>query len=209
MGSAVTYTFDATSGSVTLNLGGQGSTTSGMSGTFAVTVYQSDCHVGTSDTYLLESSGLINTGTMKLGLASIATATLEINSARFLDFTPVGPVHIPEGGSSVTPTDVYLEATVFVTGALNTSLVTKVWAKTNLPFVMSFNTSAMRSDVLAGHLGGTFGYEIGVSDISLTLTLDLIVNVEGTAHVVPDPALGGLTALGLGGAGAWLRRRRS
>ena len=52
------------------------------------------------------------------------------------------------------------------------------------------------------------GYAVGIPDISMTITLDLIFSVEGTAHVVPDPALGGLTALGLGGAGAWLRRRR-
>ena len=66
----------------------------------------------------------------------------------------------------------------------------------------------MRSDVMAANIGLSFPYEIGIAELSITLTLDLIVDVTGTAHVVPDPALGGLTALGLGGAGAWLRRRR-
>jgi hypothetical protein len=213
VGSPVLYTFNTTTGSVMMNIAGQMSSASPLAGSFAVTIYQSDCHVGASDTFVLENAGLSNTTTMKLSLAGLATAALYPQSARFLDFGntdfgPTPPVHIEPGGTQVVPTDVYVEATVFVTGLTTTTFSTKTWAGSLLPFSMSFNTSAMRSDVLTGLLAGTFGYEIGISDISLTITLDLVVNVEGTAHVVPDPALGGLTALGLGGAGAWLRRRR-
>jgi MYXO-CTERM domain-containing protein len=74
---------------------------------------------------------------------------------------------------------------------------------------VAITTSANVSDIATASIAINFPYEIGIADISITLTLDLIVNVTGTAHVAPDPALGGLTALGLGGAGAWLRRRRS
>lgn len=210
MGNAVTYTFNSTSGGVTLSLVGQGSTSGGLTGTFAVTIFQSNGHVGASDTFLLENAGLTNTSTLKLGLAGLATATLNPNGARFLDFSPAGASHI--GGNlipAVQNTDVYVEVTAFVTGLLTTTLQTKVWANSLLPFQLAFTTSGRESDIIIGRLGGTFGYQIGVTDVSLTLTLDLIVNIEGTAHVVPDPALGGLTALGLGGAGAWLRRRRS
>jgi MYXO-CTERM domain-containing protein len=100
-----------------------------------------------------------------------------------------------------------VEATVFVTGLTTTTFSTKTWAKSLLPFMFGITTSVTRSEIAMAHLSGVFGYQVGISDIGLTITLDLIVNVEGTAHVVPDPALGGLTAMGLAGAGAWLRRR--
>lgn len=207
MGSAVTYTFNTTSGGVVLNLGGQGSTSGTMAGTFAITVGQSGSGIGVGDSFLLENAGLANTTGLRLGLAGLATATLNANSARFLDFAPAGAGTIT-GGPVVSPTDVYLEVTAIVTGLLNTTLKTAIWANTLLPFNVTVTTGGI-SDIATGRIAGTFGYQIGVTDISLTLTLDLILNIEGTAHIVPDPALGGLTALGLGGAGAWLRRRRS
>ncbi len=74
---------------------------------------------------------------------------------------------------------------------------------------MTFTTSRTSTDVLTVGLAGTFSYEIGVSAITQTLTLDLVVDVVGTAHIILDPAPGGPSALGLAGAAAWLRRRRS
>jgi hypothetical protein len=204
----VMYTFNTTAGSVLMNIADQGSSASGLAGTFGVVIYQSDCHIGPSDTFLLDHSSLVNTSTMKLSLAGLATAALYPQSARFLDFRMPEPGHIAPGGIQVAPTDVYVEATVFVTGLTTTTFSTKTWAGQPLPFLLNITTSAMRSDIVMVGLSGTFGYEIGISDISLTITLDLVVNIEGTAHVVPDPALGGLTAMGLAGAGAWLRRRR-
>jgi hypothetical protein len=202
MGAAVTYTFNTTAGGVVLNLAGQGSTSGGMAGTFAITIDD------VAGTFLLENAGIVNTSTLKLSLAGLATATLNSVSARFLDFAPAGAGTIT-GGPVVSPTDVYLEVTAFVTGLLTTTLQTQIWANSLLPFTMTINGLGGSSSIITAVLGGTFGYQIGVTDVSLTLTLDLILNIEGTAHVVPDPALGGLTALGLGGAGAWLRRRRS
>jgi len=202
MGAPVTYTFNSTAGGVVLNLAGQGSTSGGMAGTFAITIDD------VAGTFLLENAGIVNTSTLKLSLAGLATATLNSVSARFLDFAPAGAGTIT-GGPVVSPTDVYLEVTAFVTGLLTTTLQTQIWANSLLPFTLSINGLGGSSSIITAALGGTFGYQIGVTDVSLTLTLDLILNIEGTAHVVPDPALGGLTALGLGGAGAWLRRRRS
>jgi len=202
MGAPVTYTFNSTAGGVVLNLAGQGSTSGGMAGTFAITIDD------VAGTFLLENAGISNTSTLKLSLAGLATATLNSVSARFLDFAPAGAGTIT-GGPVVSPTDVYLEVTAFVTGLLTTTLQTQIWANSLLPFTLSINGLGGSSSIITAALGGTFGYQIGVTDVSLTLTLDLILNIEGTAHVVPDPALGGLTALGLGGAGAWLRRRRS
>lgn len=203
----VVYTFNTTAGTVQMNIAGQGSTGGSLAGTFGVVIYQSDCHISASDTFLLGHAGLTNTTTMKLSLAGLATASLNVNSARFLDFAMPGPGHIPPGGVGLAPTDVYVEATVFVTGLTTTTFSTKTWAGQILPFNFTITTSVTRSEIAHAGLSGTFGYEVGISDIALTVTLDLVVNVEGTAHVVPDPALGGLTAMGLAGAGAWLRRR--
>jgi len=209
LGNAVTYTFATTAGSVALNIAGQSSTSSGLAGTWSTTIYQSNGHIGMSDTFVLGGAGanLRNTATMKMSLAGLATATLNVQSARFLDFGAL-PGHI-DGNliPAMAPTDVYVEATVFVTGLTTTTFSTKTWAKTILPFTAAFTTSGHESDIAHMMLSGTFGYQVGISDIGLTITRDLIVNVEGTTHVVPDPALGGLTAMGLAGAGAWLRRR--
>jgi len=209
LGAPQLYTFNITAGSVILNVATQQSTSSGLAGTFSVNIGQSNGHIGQGDSFELIASNMINTQTMKLGLAGLATATLNPGAAKFLDFA-MAPGVI--GGNMVpnpAPTDVYLEATVLVTGLFTTTFATKTWANSILPFTASFTTSGRESDIVIAALGGTFGYAVGIPDIGMTLTLDLVVNVEGTAHVVPDPALGGLTALGLGGAGAWLRRRRS
>jgi len=155
------------------------------------------------------STGTISTnvGDLKLSLGGVATAAILDASVRFLDFAgDVG--HIGPGGVAIVNSDIYVEVTAVVSGAFNTTFSTKTWAGMPLPFELSFNTSAMRSDVLTGGLSLAFPYVIGVAELGMTLTLDLIVDVVGTAHVVPDPAFGGLTALGLGAAGAWLRRRR-
>jgi hypothetical protein len=206
-GGAVSYTFNTTAGSVQLNVSGQGSTGGALAGTFSAVIAQSNGHIGQGDTFTLEHSGLQNLGTLKLSLAGLATASIFPGSARFLDFA-AGPGTIAGNlVPNLAPTDVYVEATVLVTGLTTTTFSTKTWAGTTLPFMAAFQTSTHESDIFIGSLSGTFGYEVGISDVGLTITLDLIVNIEGTAHAVPDPALGGLTALGLGGAGAWLRRR--
>jgi MYXO-CTERM domain-containing protein len=180
-----------------------------MAGTFAVTIDQSNGHIGESDTLILEDSLLTNTTRMALNIAGIATVHLLEGNARFLDFASDGAGHIGAGGLAVANADTYLEAALLVSGAYTTTWSTAAWAGTLLPFEMNFATSATASDVFTATLAGTFAWSLYDPALGLTLTHDLIIDVEGTAHVVPDPGLGGLTALGLGGAGAWLRRRRS
>ena len=204
----VTYTFDVTAGSMILALEGAGSTHTGMAGDFVVTIYQSDCHIGESDTFILDGCFLYNTDQAALSIAGLATANIQVMSARLTDFMQPDPGHIGPGGMGLAMTDAYLEATVLVTGAFSTTFETATSAGILLPLDMIITTSAYRSDIIVAGLNLVFGYAVGIPDISMTITLDLIFMVEGTAHVVPDPALGGLTALGLGGAGAWLRRRR-
>jgi hypothetical protein len=206
MAAPVTYVFDVTEGGIDLETT-LGNAESGVAGTFAITIYQSDCHIGESDTLVLDSAGMVNTDSMLIGIPALATVTLNMGSAQFLDFAS-DPGHIGPGGVAQVNSDIYVAVTAVVTGAFNTTFSTETWAGQLLPFTVVVNTSGARSDVLTANLQITFPYEIGIGDITQTITLDLIVDVVGTAHVVPDPAFGGLTALGLGAAGAWLRRRR-
>jgi MYXO-CTERM domain-containing protein len=207
MAGPVLYDFDVVGGGIILQIVGAGSTVSGMDGTFSALIYQSNCHIGESDTFILDGAFLTNTDTAGLGIAGLATAWVLPGSARFLDFIQPDPAHIGPGGHAVVMTDAYMEATVLVTGAFTTTFSTATTAGTLVPVSMIFITSGLRSDIVEATLGIYFPYSVGISDLGMTITLDLIVSVTGTAHVVPDPALGGLTALGLGGAAAWLRRR--
>ena len=212
-GDPVTYSFDVISGSLTMDVSPDGiaspdPATVAMGGTFGVTIYQSNGHIGESDTFLLEDCGLYNTEAAEICLMGMVTAYLDPGSAQFLDFAPDGPGHIGPGGTAHADTDVFLDMYLYVPGVSMGWYETETWAGELLPFDLTFTTSVGGSDVLIVTLGGTWAFEIGVGDITQTITLDLIVDVVGTAHVVPDPALGGLSALGLIGAGAWLRRRR-
>ncbi len=213
MGAAMNLEFEVVSGSLVVDTSPDGiatpdPVTAPMDGTFGMTIYASDGHIGESDTFMLTHSGMTNAETVEVSLMGMATAFIPAGGAQFKNFAPVAPGHIGPGGVSVIETDAYVEVMAVVTGVLNITLDTRTWAGTPLPFTVSVTTSGTFTDIVTVNIHGTFGYEIGVSAITQTLTLDLIVDVVGTAHVVPDPALGGFTALGLAGAGAWLRRRR-
>jgi len=213
MGAAMPIEFDIIAGSLTVDTSPDGiaspdPVTVNMTGTFGMTIYASDGHIGESDTFILTASDMSNSESITIVLMGLATAEVGIQSASFKDFAAVAPGHIGPGGVGVIETDSYLEMVVIVTGLLNTTLDTKMWAGEPLPYIVTITTSVEYTDIVTVNIHGTFGFEIGVTAITQTLTLDLIVDIVGTAHVVPDPALGGFTALGLAGAGAWLRRRR-
>ncbi len=199
--------FQVTSGSLVLDLGDEiGSTTSELEGTFSVVFPPDGGGIGESDTFTLGDCYLTNTDMMQLALGGLATVAAQPGSIRFLDFAQSGPGHIGPGGSAQVDTDVYVEATFGLTGSTTTTFTTATWAGQLLPFDLSFTTTVTQSDTMIATLSGTFSYEIGLAGQSQTITLDLILSAEGTAHVVPDPGLGGLVALGVGAAGAWLRR---
>jgi hypothetical protein len=208
----ITYTFDVSDGLFALSFPGVGSTTVGIGGTFALTVY-GDGSLGASNTFMLEDgnpapphgAGLSNTSEGTLSVGGFVTARLLPGSGQFLDFIPAAPGHIGSDGQATMDTDAYVQATVIITGAFTTTFHTAVTGDMSLN--MGFSTSPSSDpNWLIGTvtLDGTFSYELGLS-----ITADLMIEVVGTAHVVPDPALGGLTALGLGGAGTWLHRRRA
>jgi hypothetical protein len=205
----IDYTFNATSGSIVLNVAGQGSTRSAIGGTFAISIDPgSDAYINAGDSFVLEDSTLVNTQSLSIDLAGLARCRIRPSSVRLLDFAPVSPGTIGTGGVGTVVSDAYYAATVFITGFATTTFKTTTWAGTLSPYTVSFTMSQSSSETMTSTLNGTFYYIVGIPDIALTLTLDLIVSVEGTAHVVPDPALSGLVAMGVAGAGGWLRFRR-
>ncbi len=205
---AVTYTFDVTSGLVSIVNWGQYSDTSGMVGTFALTVCQSDCHIGESDTFILEDCSLYNSYYVGASLA-LWGMTAYPGSIRLLDFEPECPSHIGPGGQGASDADAYLDLTMYLMTKCSclSVITTSGWMEMDAPLGLDISTSVTRSDVATAALAFTFTREYSFPDVPWPFTLDLVFSVEGTAHVVPDPVLSGLTALGLGGAGAWLRRR--
>jgi hypothetical protein len=225
MGAAIEYTFTVTGGSLLIDAAPDGLATPdpitvGVQGSFNAIINDGENHIGVSDTIALSSAAISNADTVAISLLGLATATINPGSAVFTGFhepgnigSPTLPVHIADAGPGLGEAtvigDVTVDAYVIVTGLIETNLITSTNAGEALAFPITITTSADASETVTLNLGATFVYEIGVSDISNTITLDLIIDISGTAHVVPDPAFGGLTALGLAGAGAWLRRRRA
>ena len=209
MAEPVTYTFDVTVGSMVFSEPALGSTSGGMTGTFAVTIYQSNGHIGESDTFILEDSDLYNSDSMALTIGGTTTANIYAGSARLLDFLPDSSDHIGLGGNAAADTDLYVSLTVDYTGGISTPVHSEGFSGDLKPFDMTFSTSVSKSDVLTATLAGVaHEWELDLGEGNV-LTFDLLISAEGTAHVVPDPSLGGLAALGLFGGAAWLRRRRA
>ncbi len=214
LGDAVTYTFDVISGFATVDMSPDSTmspdpATVAQDGTFAITVYQSNGHIGESDTFLLEDCDIYNPEVFRAGLNGLVTVNLKPSSGRLLDFAPLAPGHIGSGGQGIISTDVYMDAFVILTGYVDEWVTTSTWAGEPSDFLVTFTTSVNQSDVLEASVHGTFGWEIWTSTASgiLTISFDITVDILGTAHAVPDAALGGLTTLGIGLAAVWLRRR--
>jgi len=214
-GEGVDYTFEIVSGTMAADIYPDGiaspdPVTVWAAGTFGMTIYQqSEAHVGASDTFVLGAADIYNTQNIQMSLMGLATADISVGSARFRDFAPTAPGHIAPGGAAAIETDVYAHVVVLFTGLMNTTMDTRRWSREGAQtFPLTISTSVQGSDILTVNLGATYEYLISTSAITQTLTVDLRIDIVGTAHVVPDPALGGLTALSVGGAVVWLRRRR-
>ena len=89
-----------------------------------------------------------------------------------------------------------------------TTRATSDWVGELRPFDFKFATSVASSDVTTARLSGTWVYEFSIPEAGETYTLDMIVEIVGTAHAVPGGSLTGLAALG-GIGGLWVYRRRS
>ncbi len=217
----ITSTFDVTGGQVTWVTSIDGSSsTSSLAGMFTVTIDQSDGHIGASDTFVLEEGDIYNTDAMSVPyLPGIWTAVINpgdqvnpdspsgVDGLHLLDFQHNQPGHIAAGGSSTLDLNTYGEVWVDFTDLSATPFYISHWSDSAAPFALQFSTSVGLSDVLTVSLRGTDSWVFDLGQYGV-LTWDFILDVEGTAHVVPEPVLGGSVVMGLFGAGAWLRRRR-
>ena len=209
---AMALQFDVTSGTVQMTIappgvGNPAIVTSPVAGTFDLGIISSDTHIGDSDSVTVDDVDIVNTATLHTVLIAVATADIQPGSMRFTDFTSA-PGHMMGGVANPIGSS-YMEVTVLVVGQMYATFSTAVWQPSPLTTVtIASSQELLLSETITAGL--TYGYiwEIGISSLTATLTMDFVVALEGTAHV-PEPALGSLVALGLGGAGAWLRRRRS
>jgi hypothetical protein len=210
---SVTYTFelDPSSSQLIFSAGGV-SSSSPFTGAFDVTIYQSDAHIGPSDTFVLSPAALDvqieNSDNIDLlitpGLVELHIAT---GSFKILDFdTEPDVYHIGEGGAIAPAAQTYLDVlyTFILLGPTGTGTISG-WEPSDpneaLVYSGSITTSVSASDTMTMELAT---HVLITGDVEI----DMDIILAGTAHVVPDPTLVGLAAFGLGGAGAWLRRRR-
>ena len=206
--SPVLYTFEVIDGSITLNLGVITPVTVPMAGTFAMTVYASDGIIGESDTFLLGDANLYNDELVELAFRGLVTVTVQPGGANLLDFAPDSAAHIPANGEATIDTDVYVDLTAVLTGAVDMTFTTSRWLSDSVPVDVTFDSLPVSvSDMFTVSLGGTWTYRNWIPELQMSITIDQIVDIQ--ARVIPDPGLTGLVALGVAGASAWLRGRRS
>ncbi len=215
-GDPVDYTFDVIrkDSDIVLTFQAGGSTIMSANGTFTATIYQSDGHIGSSDTLLLTGLDIANTetGTATTGLG-LLTGNLDLGDLRLTDFVEDAnyPAHIGEGGTFTVYAGVAAEMTILLTGIAYTTVTGATSGSELLEIDGTITTSGETSDTITVTLDfvvSSVPVQIPFANAPVTTYVDLDVHLEATAHHTPDPALGGLVALALGGAGAWLRRRR-
>ncbi len=214
-GDAVEYTFDVIrrNSDIVLSFQSSGSTIMSTNGTFTATIYQSDGHIGSSDTLLPTGLDIANTETGELTLLGVVTASLDLGSLRLTDFIEDAnyPGHIGEGGTFTAYAAIAGELTMYMSGLATQTVTTTISGGELLEIDGTITTSGETSDTITVTLdfvAGSIPVQITVLTVTTTIYMDLDVHLEATAHHAPDPSLGGLVALGLGGAGTWLRRRR-
>jgi len=223
-GDAVCYVFDVVYGSIVVTVQDDGWTIMPLEGSFCVNIYETNGHIGSSDTFVLGCPNMPNCvdiynsepGEIEI-LGGYMTANVAAGSLRLIGFCPNEPpipVHIGAGGEFSDSSGAHVSAYVRVN--LHYPNTETEWVTTTITSEVvhisgTITTSAEASETITMNLNmvvGDIPITFTVIGITTTIYLDLEATLEGTAHASPDPALGGLIALGLGGAGTWLRRRR-
>jgi hypothetical protein len=216
IGYPVTYTFEITHGSLTIDVSPDGLLTPdpvevAVGGTFAMTINTSNNQIGEGGSFIVQNANIRNTEQVVLSIASWmggGTATVPVGSAGVLGFNPVTPGQIPAGGAATIETDVYVQGQVIISGNPlgSGTYSTSQWLNEAYSVDVTFNPIPVQvGQPFNVTLGGTFGYTIYIPDIGGGPELGQTLDVE--ARMIPEPALGGIIAMGVGGAGTWLRRR--
>ncbi len=212
----ITYTFDVTGGTIGLGFRPSSSVTpnpvlSDAAGTFSLSIDQGGDGVEEGDGVALGLSYVHSTKILEWELPGLITATLPAGNLRLLDFDQSDAATIASDGSATANGLALAEIEGFTTSLpVGTPFTTVVWSDPGQMNLL-FSIPASVSETLTVALQGTFPFITmsgGYDDIHMTITWDLILDIVGTAHVVPDPSLTGILTLGLVGAGGWLRSRR-
>lgn len=212
------FELDPLASHIGLDLGGIFDS-SPLAGTFSVTIYQSDGHIGESDTFVVSpgvmDASIVNTEDLDIvpspGLIELHVLAGDYQMLDFQQGPDTG--HIGPGGVIAPGLQVWFDLTFnYILFGVPGSDTSVGWAPdgdlndpNNLQiFDGTITTSVSASDTVTMQLSTQVFVDVG---LPVPLIMDIVL--EGTAHVVPDPAFVGLVALGMGGAGAWLRRRRA
>jgi len=212
----VTYTFEITHGSLGIDILPDGLLTPDpvevpVGGTFTMTINTSDNQIGEGDSFVLQNANIRNTEQVVLNITPFlggGTATFPVGSAGVLGFNPVAPGQMPAGGAATIDTDVYVQGQVIVAGnpMANGTYSASQWLNETFTIDVTFNPIPVQvGQPFNVTLGGTFSYTVYIPDINGGPELGQTLEVE--ARMIPEPALGGIIAMGVGGAGMRLRRR--
>jgi hypothetical protein len=207
----VLYTFDLTRGNLGIAFGMTPNWYE-FDGTFAAVIESDDGHIGESDWVTPTDCSIVSTEDITFLLMGTTTVTIAAGNAGLLDFAPEPAsrsAHIGPGGVGELTTDAYVGAIMVLTGSIEDTYTFLGWAGQDVVLDMTVSTSVAGSDILTIGLSGWFTYVLDIPEVGHTFDMYVLVDIEGTAHVVPEPALAGLTSLGVGAAGVWLRRRTS
>ncbi len=211
MAEPTTYTFTVTSGTVDLSITmnddpNELTTSDTLSGTFTLIVDHGDAGIEEGDLFELETATLTNDGEMSLSIVGLVTATVQPGSARFLDFDWGNDDQgtVDANGVGLINTESYVEATLIVTGVIETTFSSSLWSE-SMPWTVVFNPPPVQrltlnvnnpawgsveaegeAASLTATLAGTNHLEAYIEELSGTLKANIAADIEGEAPWSPN-----------------------
>jgi hypothetical protein len=212
LGEAVTYVYEVTDGTLTLDVEPNGLIAPDpvdmlLGGTFAVTIYDDNGTVGESDTFVLADADLYNAEELVVDLyfGGTGTITAPVGNLYISDFSVVTAGHIGSDDTGSTDTDVYGGGSIYIDLPWWSSWGSdETWSEETETWNLAFGI--VDGVPWTVTVDGAFTYEYSIPDLGAAPGMGQGVAFE--AILIPEPTVLGLAALGLGGAGAWLRRQR-
>ncbi len=212
LGDAITYTYQVTSGTLTLDVEPNDlvvpdPVTMAGGGTFAVTFYSDDDEIGESDTFVIQSAALSNAESVSVDVLLLGspagTITAQPGGLYISQFSVVTPGHLDADGIGSTLTDVFGggNVDVYIPGLYVGPASDNSWSVQPETYDLDF-------DIVGGlpvsvTMDGTFTYEYTIPGM-LGEGPEFGHGVEMNAILIPEPGTVGLLFLGMA---ALLRRR--